>query len=105
MELALRVSLAFGINDKLVYRQELIGKINGRIQVTARVAAQVEDHFFHSLLLQLFECVHVFIVGGSSKPAYLDIADLGSDHISYVNTIKRNFPAGNSKINRLGRTL
>ena len=55
-EILARRLAPFGIDDESVSGQELIGYLNGRLQIASRVATQVYGEVLESVLRQLGQC-------------------------------------------------
>ena len=55
--------------------QELIGNINGRLQIAATVLLKVENQMLHTLRLQLTETLNELLMRCRAEIADADIAD------------------------------
>ncbi len=67
-----------GIDDQLPLGQEFVGDPDRLIQITACIAAQVEDQPRHPLVPQPAECLHELGMGGAGELRELHVADPGA---------------------------
>ena len=84
---------AFGVYDKVVLLEELVGHFKGGSQVSATVGSEVEDELLHALLFQLGNRLLDLRPRGSSEAVKLDVARGRRHHIAGAKGIYGNFIA------------
>ena len=88
---------AFCVDNQFLLTQELIGYVNGSIQITSSITLQIENEILHSLSFQGSQCIHEFLVCSRCKTVNLDVTDLRSYHIRSIQTVHRNLVATDSE--------
>ncbi len=106
LEIAAGLGAALGIGDEFASGQKLIGQANGSIQITTRIAAQIEHQGFYStLLLEFEESFAEFIGGGGAEFVDFDVAGGGIEQIGHIHTVNRNTITGNGECQELGLSV
>ena len=77
-EVASPFGASFGVDNEFFLSQELVGQVDGGVEVASAVALQVEDEVFHALCLEFLQGLGKFIArgGGKAVDAYVSRAGL-----------------------------
>ena len=81
-----RRAASFGIYDEISSREEFVGELCCRVEVTAAVVAEVEYEAFHPLFLEEFHFLHKLLIRFLTKSAQSYVSHAGSNHIGGVDT-------------------
>ena len=83
----------FGVDNELSFAEELVGQLDGRSEVSAPVALQVEYEMAHALCAEGIESAAVFLHGCRSEAVYLDVADAVVYQVAGVDGVDGNLVA------------
>src|SRR3569832_1563671 len=96
---------AFRVYNQLSVRKKIVCNLYSCLQISSGISTQVENKLFHSLTLQLIECIEVFIIRMLCEMRNLYVNEKIRQHITCINTVNRNFAAGDGIINQLRITM
>ena len=89
------------INDHFAFRKKLPRYQNRLVEQSPRIAAHVEDQFFHTLLLQPSDRFGQFFMSIHRELLELDIPRFGTDHVGGDDAFDRNGVAGHDERNQI----
>ena len=92
---------AFDGDDNFVARQKFTGYVDGLIQQSTRVIAEVENQLAHALFFQAGNCLAQLVIAGVLKsPDQSDVARSGRNHKTITNRGQRHGVAHDLDVER-----
>ena len=95
---------SLGIDDELLGRQELVGHLNGTLEIATRIVAQVDDKVLEALLLQVGQGDEQLGIGLLAEVLDLDITRVVVEHIGSSDRLRRNLSTRDVEGEHLGMT-
>ena len=100
-EVASPFGASFGVDNEFFLSQELVGQVDGGVEVASAVALQVEDEVFHAFAFELFESVGKFVKGGRAEIINAHVADVFGIHVDGVDAVYGNLVARDDEVQGL----
>ena len=91
----------FGIDNQLSFREELISNLNGRLQIAACIATQVDNQIRETLLCQLGKGNQKLRICILAKVLHLDVTRFIVNHIARRNTLRGYLTTSDGNITNL----
>ena len=90
-----------GVNNKIASLQELLRNLYSCLEIASAILLQIENKRLHARLRQFVHTLDELIVRCSTKTADTDVAHLGTNHISGINSVDGNLVANDVKRQRV----